>query len=64
MFRVTSMGRLNDSTALEGMHLSGWMHCDVSAGNILVDAEGRTKLVDMEYARRIEADVQESQPVG
>lgn len=35
------------------MHNAGWIHCDISTGNILIDAEGHAKLVDMEYAQNM-----------
>lgn len=35
--------------ALQGMHACGWVHCDVSAGNILVFDEW-AKIADLEYA--------------
>lgn len=39
--------------ALKAMHKAGWIHCDISTGNILIDAEGHAKLVDMEYAQKM-----------
>lgn len=34
------------------MHEEGWVHRDLSYGNILVDGLGQTKLIDFEYAKR------------
>lgn len=37
--------------ALRGLHELGWVHRDISAGNILVTAKGHAKLSDWEYAK-------------
>lgn len=34
------------------LHKHGWVHRDISTGNILVCRDGTTKLVDFEYAKR------------
>lgn len=34
------------------LHDSGWVHRDLSYGNILVDDRGHTKLIDFEYAKK------------
>ena len=34
------------------MHCHGWVHRDLSYGNILVDQEGKVRLIDFEYAKR------------
>ncbi len=36
------------------MHLAGWIHRDISTGNILIDANGNARLADLEYAKRLE----------
>ena len=38
------------------MHQSGWVHRDLSVGNILIDATGGARLVDLEYAKTMESD--------
>lgn len=39
--------------ALKVLHTHGWVHRDISAGNVLVDTNGQAKLVDLEYASNI-----------
>ncbi|KAJ3529563.1 hypothetical protein NM688_g7837 [Phlebia brevispora] len=39
--------------ALKVMHRAGWVHRDVSIGNIMLDVTGRAKLVDLEYAKKM-----------
>ncbi|KAI0922904.1 hypothetical protein AcV5_009769 [Taiwanofungus camphoratus] len=39
--------------ALRLMHRSGWVHRDISTGNILVDKDGNGTLGDLEYAKRM-----------
>ncbi|KAI0922893.1 hypothetical protein AcV5_009760 [Taiwanofungus camphoratus] len=39
--------------ALQLMHRSGWVHRDISTGNILVDKDGNGRLGDLEYAKRM-----------
>ena len=34
------------------MHSHGWVHRDLSYGNIIVDQEGKVRLIDFEYAKR------------
>lgn len=46
------------------MHQSGWIHHDVSTGNVLIDAEGNFRLADMEYARRIDSDIPDNRVVS
>ncbi len=41
--------------ALVAMHVSGWVHRDVSATNILV-VNDRAKIGDLEYAKREKQD--------
>ena len=41
---------LTSSVALRVLHKCGWIHGDVSIGNILLH-DGGTKLADMEYAQ-------------
>lgn len=41
------------------MHYAGWVHCDVSPANILLDAQHRARLVDMEYAKKMGSENQE-----
>ncbi len=38
------------------MHTAGWVHRDVSIGNILIDETGHGRLVDLEYAKRMGDD--------
>ncbi len=40
--------------ALKALHHSGWVHRDISSGNILVDSTGCAKLGDLEYAKRVD----------
>lgn len=40
--------------ALKSLHAVGWVHRDISAGNILVDGKTKiAKLADVEYAKQI-----------
>ncbi len=39
------------SSALKLMYQTGWIHRDVSTGNILIDSHGKTRLSDLEYAK-------------
>lgn len=39
------------------MHTAGWLHRDISIGNILIDESGHGRLVDLEYAKRMGDDV-------
>ncbi|PSS30941.1 hypothetical protein PHLCEN_2v2510 [Hermanssonia centrifuga] len=38
-------------SALKLMHQTGWVHRDVSIGNILIDSHGKARLSDLEYAK-------------
>jgi eukaryotic-like serine/threonine-protein kinase len=38
--------------ALDGLHAAGWMHGDVTPGNILVSPAGHVTLIDLSFARR------------
>ncbi|PSS01023.1 hypothetical protein PHLCEN_2v4075 [Hermanssonia centrifuga] len=38
-------------SALKLMYQTGWIHRDVSTGNILIDSHGKTRLSDLEYAK-------------
>lgn len=42
-------------TALYTLHEVGWVHRDVSNGNILVLGD-HVKLADLEYAKRVQRD--------
>ena len=35
------------------LHQRGWVHRDLSYGNILLDDRGQTKLIDFEYAKQM-----------
>ena len=35
------------------MHTAGWVHRDVSAGNILVEVKGKVRLGDLEFAKKV-----------
>lgn len=39
--------------ALDALHAAGWLHGDVSAGNVLFDGDGRALLADFGTARRV-----------
>lgn len=39
--------------ALKLLHSSGWVHHDVSSGNILLEHDGNVRLADFEYAKRM-----------
>lgn len=34
------------------MHSSGWVHRDISAGNIFVDDSSNARIGDLEYAKK------------
>ncbi len=38
--------------ALDGLHAAGWMHGDVTPGNIHVSPAGHVTLIDLSFARR------------
>lgn len=41
-------------SVLKSLHAVGWVHRDISSGNILVDEATKTvKLADVEYAKKI-----------
>ncbi|KAJ3557299.1 hypothetical protein NM688_g1547 [Phlebia brevispora] len=40
-------------TALHLMHIAGWVHRDVSSGNILLAEDGAARLVDLEYTHKV-----------
>ncbi|KAJ3529562.1 hypothetical protein NM688_g7838 [Phlebia brevispora] len=40
--------------ALKLLHEAGWIHRDVSLNNIMLDATGHARLVDLEYAKRMD----------
>ncbi|PSS18944.1 hypothetical protein PHLCEN_2v3160 [Hermanssonia centrifuga] len=50
--------------ALLIMHDAGWIHHDISPGNILVDENGCAKLTDLEYAQRMDDTAREELRVG
>ena len=33
------------------LHKHGWVHRDLSYGNVLVDPQGRARLIDFEFAK-------------
>ena len=39
--------------ALEGLHAAGFVHCDLKPQNVLVDATGRARLIDLGQACRV-----------
>ncbi|KAJ3557297.1 hypothetical protein NM688_g1545 [Phlebia brevispora] len=43
-------------TALHIMHIAGWVHRDVSSGNILLAEDGTARLVDLEYTHQVGDD--------
>ena len=40
------------------MHKNGYVHHDISMGNILIDSDNRARLTDFEYAERVGASEQ------
>ncbi|KAJ3559365.1 hypothetical protein NM688_g393 [Phlebia brevispora] len=48
--------------ALELLHKAGWVHRDVSTGNILLEENGNARLMDFEYATKIHSG--NESPVG
>lgn len=46
---------LNGGTlkALRGLHEAGWVHRDISSGNVLITTRGAVKLSDWEYAKEL-----------
>ena len=46
----------NTRAALQGLHECGWVHRDISAGNIPITAGGEVKLSDWEYAKKLDSD--------
>lgn len=50
---LTASG-LGVSAVLKSLHAIGWVHRDISAGNIMVEkSTGVVKLADVEYAKEI-----------
>ena len=45
-------------TALRLVHKNGYVHHDISMGNILIDSDNRARLTDFEYAERVGASEQ------
>ena len=43
---------------LKALHQCGWVHRDISMGNILIDSDNRARLTDFEYAERVGASEQ------
>lgn len=41
--------------ALDGLHSAGWMHGDIKPDNIVVSPDGHATLIDLGFARAIEA---------
>ncbi|KAI0943401.1 hypothetical protein AcW1_002572 [Taiwanofungus camphoratus] len=57
-YKITSLALIlkvlsHITDALQLMHRSGWVHRDISTGNILVDKDGNGRLGDLEYAKRM-----------
>lgn len=42
------------SIVLRALHAAGWVHRDISSGNVMVTSDNVVKLADVEYAKRIE----------
>ena len=42
------------------MHRGGWVHRDISSGNILI-ADGDVKIADLEYAKNMKDDSSHSE---
>ena len=40
------------------VHKNGWVHHDISFGNILIDADGHARLTDFEFAVKFAEEVQ------
>lgn len=54
---------MSGNTALDIMHRAGWVHHDISSGNVLIDANGHARLADMEYARPLNSHLRETRIV-
>ena len=42
--------------ALQLIHLAGWVHRDISTGNVLIDKAGKVRLADFEYAKKMDEE--------
>jgi len=51
-----------DRAALKWMHLCGYVHRDISVGNILL-YEGRGLLMDLEYSKQVDQELPVHEPV-
>ncbi|PSR77010.1 hypothetical protein PHLCEN_2v8109 [Hermanssonia centrifuga] len=60
VFRVLGQACL----ALQALHTAGWVHRDISSANILIDNTGRAKLIDLEYAKKVDEECAKEMRVG
>lgn len=47
-----SITRLIHLAVTRVLHEHGWIHRDLSRGNVLVDREGHARLIDFEFAKK------------
>ena len=65
LFRLLWLALTNCTLVSQILHRNGWVHRDISYGNIMLDERGHTRLIDFEFAKKIrDLDVPEFRVVS
>ena len=65
LFRLLWLALTNCTIVSQILHRNGWVHRDISYGNIMLDERGHTRLIDFEFAKKIrDLDVPEFRVVS